>query len=210
MDNGDLVWNTRKESLVSSYYRTAVVVGKKLFVSLQKNELICIDGKNGNQLWSYKHEDEGKWLVAGQGIVFLNTGQIFAFDENGNLKWTVKGKFYPEMAFVTGRLIISNDTGTMALSAKTGKTLWKNNLISRAPVICGKKVIACLQKTTKQEVDAIVTMSLIDGKEICRNKIEKITAFPVISTVVAGKYVFVGKPWHGQILCYGDKFQPKP
>ena len=209
LDNGDLIWNTKKESLVSGYHRTTVVVGQKIFVSLQKNELICIDGKNGSLLWSFKHENEGKCLVAGGGLVFLNAGQIFAFDENGNLKWTVKDKFYPEMAFVTGKLVVSTEAGTMALSEKTGKVLWKNNLITRAPVICGTKIIACLQKTTKQEVEAIVVMSLVDGKEIGRNNIEKFFSFPAISTVVARGCVFVGKPWHGQILCYGDK-SPAP
>jgi len=217
--DGSLVWSL-KQRLHNVRDCTPIVVGDKAFIPLtfsRGEELRCVDARTGNQIWSFlKDYEKGlfwRGLLSGSGKIFANFGFIVAFDLNGKIMWQTKENYPGEMAFVTGRLIVSGEKGTFCLSPSTGKVIWKNDLKGSSLAICGSKVYLPVDTGRTErglhnpEYKTVSILSLFTGLEIGKFDIPTISSFSMI-VVGAGK-IFVGKPWMGETYCFGDQYPPR-
>lgn len=215
MADGSVVWNL-KQWFHNVRDSTTIVVGDKAFIPLtfsKGEELRCVDAGTGNLVWSFVPKDAGmhwRGLLSGSGKIFANFGSICAFDINGKLLWKTSQKYPGQMAFVTGRLIVTGENGTFCLSPSTGKLIWKNELKGSTLAICGSKVylpVMSSRNYTNPEYKSVSILSLFTGQEIGEFDTPTIPSFPMI--VVGAKRIFVGRPWMGETHCFGDQYPPK-
>lgn len=215
MSDGSLVWNL-KQWFHNVRDCTPIVVGDKAFIPMtfsKGEELLCVDARTGVQIWTFVANDVGMFwrgFLSGSGKIFANFGNVYAFDLNGKTLWRTSQKYPGQMAFVTGRLIVTGEKGTFCLSSSTGKIVWKNDLKGSTLAISGSKIYLPAifnRDTNNPEYKSVSILSLFTGKEIGKFDIPTISSFSMI-VVGAGK-IFVGKPWMGETYCFGDQYPPR-
>ena len=213
MEDGSVVWNKGNGMLVEEWCPTIVAKDKAIFV-LSNGFMQCVDVRTGSHLWSFKskkdkYQDRPEGFLAGQDMIFLNTEYLTALDFNGKIIWQTKENFPGQMAFLTNHLVITGSKGTFCISPKDGKVKWKSEIRGTTPAICGTKVIFPQNSgILTYDFTSVVLLSILDGKKIGSFDIPKILKRP--ATVIGARKVFIGRPWSGETLCYGDKFQSKP
>jgi hypothetical protein len=213
MKDGSIVWNLKRwfENVQSC---STVVVGDKAFIPLHRSvsELVCVDAGSGKEIWTYKTKDKKgvywRGLLSGNGKIFANFGFVVAFDLDGKQLW--KTDNCPgQMAFLTNHLIVTGELGTFCLSPKTGKQIWKSDVVGHGLALCGTKIFTGTTKPKTTEVDQIAVLSIIDGKELGRSSITKILPGAQTSLIIGAGKVYIGRPWQSETYCYGDK-NPAP
>lgn len=212
MEDGSVVWSKGNGMHVEEWCPT-IVAHDKAVITLANGKVLCVDAGTGKDLWSFKskkdkYQEKPDGFLAGQDMIFINTEHVTALDFDGKTFWQTKETYPGQMAFVTNHLVITGSKGTFCLNPKDGKLKWKNDLKGATPAICGTKVIMPVNYgVIYADFRSVAILSVTDGKKIGGFDIPKIEKLP--ATVIGTKKVFIGRPWTGETLCYGDK-SPAP
>lgn len=213
MEDGSVVWNKGNGMLVEEWCPT-IVAKDKAIIALASGKVLCVDAQTGKDLWNFKSKKDKYQLkiegfLSGQDKIFVNSEHLTALDFEGKIIWQTKESYPGQMAFVTNHLLITGSKGTFCLSPKDGKLLWKSDLRGATPAICGTKIYLPVNSgVIYADFHNVDVLSILNGKKIGSFDISKILKRP--ATVIGDRKVFIGRPWQGETLCYGDKFQPKP
>jgi outer membrane protein assembly factor BamB len=208
MEDGSVVWNKGNGLRIIEECPT-LVIGDKAVIALYKGKILCVNAQTGDEIWSfvskkdrYDHEITG--LLAGQKMIFSNTEHVTALDYNGKIVWQSKENYPGQMAFVTNHLVIAGSKGIFCLNPKNGNLIWKNDQRGTSPAIFGTKVVVPINTgVIYSDYRHVQFLSIADGKETGRFDIPKIEKHP--ETVIGAGMIFIGRPWSGETLCYGDK-----
>jgi outer membrane protein assembly factor BamB len=155
---GNTIW---RAPATTTFWKTITYAGERLYVCASTGELVCLDSRNGQILWSYASTTPGLHFrgtpVIENNIVFAvenatNQGEIHAVDAiSGQKKWTyvTNHSFGPRLLAANGVLVISSGLlgRVFALDQMTGNLLWeKSDLLQVGadrlpPVYIDEKVI---------------------------------------------------------------------
>ncbi|MBI1902381.1 MAG: PQQ-binding-like beta-propeller repeat protein [Planctomycetia bacterium] len=172
---GNTLWKTdRTAHLAAQFpdfrkaYSTPIVVevgGRRQIVSTGAHAAYAYDPENGAELWRlpFSGFSNVSRPVAGDGLVFINTGyirpQLWAVRLGGSgvlspgqVAWKAQKGVprNPSAVLVEGLLYLIEDGGVAScLDAKTGEPLWSQRLggnFSASPVVADGKIFACSQE----------------------------------------------------------------
>jgi outer membrane protein assembly factor BamB len=208
MEDGSVAWNKGNGMLVGDWCPT-IVAQDKAVVALSSGKVLFVDAQTGNDLWSFvskkdKYQTKIEGFLSGQDKIFVNSEHLTALDFAGKIIWQTNESYPGQMAFVTNHLIITGSKGTFCISPKDGKVKWKSEVRGATPAICGTKVIMPENYgVLTWDYRTVAILSLIDGKKIGSFDIPRIEKKP--ANVVGVKRIFIGRPWSGETLCFGDK-----
>ena len=127
-DSGDLIWNAKLGSQVSSY--PAIEADNRLFVT-DKKQLWAFDVKSGKILWSQALEDTSSWVTdASENIVLVNlvSKSIDAYDaKTGKKLWTNEAGRGHIRAYIDNDSVYVIDHGIVAYNAHHGNQIWRRD-----------------------------------------------------------------------------------
>lgn len=207
--DGSVVWNLKNRAHVSC---PTIVVGENAYIAYSKT-LKCVEAKTGKELWNFtskkdKYATTIVSLCAGQDMVFVNSEHTSALDKNGNIVWQSKEIHSGKMAFLTNHLLVTGLEGMFCISPKTGKQLWKSDFKSSSAdglpmAICGTKVYTAVDVGISfPDIHLVSILDIVTGKALGSFDFP---TMPDANVAIGAGRVFVGHPWLGEILCYGDK-----
>jgi len=134
----ELLWEV---SLGDQILATAAIVGEYVYVPCLSGELVCLNRKNGEKVWSYKSVEvveknsfapgfKSSPTVAGDSIYLGDEEGVFHAIERktgkGRWKLATGGEIYSSAAVFEGRVIFgSYDNRLYCLNEKDGSLAWK-------------------------------------------------------------------------------------
>jgi outer membrane protein assembly factor BamB len=134
----DLLW---ERELGDQIVATAAIVGGHVFVPCLSGEMVCLDRKSGQRVWTYKSVEKvepNSFAPGFKSSPTVTADAVYAGDEDGVMhaidrrtgtkKWTFAsgGEVYSSAAVIDGRVIFgSYDNNLYCLDEKDGGLKWK-------------------------------------------------------------------------------------
>jgi outer membrane protein assembly factor BamB len=126
--NGTTVWTANLAGSFSDSPLPSTAVDGKVVVSNDSENLCVVDQATGKLLWSYDIQAPAKYpAAAANGRVFVCAAGCYAFNQSGDLLWSRTGNANSVLAS-GGMVFVSAPSGTFALDAATGHTMWHYGL----------------------------------------------------------------------------------
>jgi outer membrane protein assembly factor BamB len=131
-ETGEKVWQAKLGAPIKA---RPVIVGDRLYVAPQNNQLVAFDLVSGRQLWSQDFEEAVTALAAQDQRVFAGTSRMFyGLDHAGHVKW--KRRIGAEVigqpvTDATGVYAAFTDNTLMAFGTNKGDLLWRAPLTYR-------------------------------------------------------------------------------
>jgi outer membrane protein assembly factor BamB len=131
-ETGEVVWKVKLDAAVKT---RPVIVGDRVYVAPQNNQLIAIDLLSGQKLWDQDFDSPVTAIAAQDQRVFVGTSRMFfAFDHAGHKKWDRRVG-----SAVVGQLVVDDqsvyavftDNTLMAFGANKGDLRWRTPLAYR-------------------------------------------------------------------------------
>jgi outer membrane protein assembly factor BamB len=139
--SGSEIESELKPAVRASVTLSDIAVNDELVVVGTSDKwLMAFDRANGKQRWKFHAGGsirEASLLVGGRVYVPSDDGRLTALDSSGKQKWFVrlKGKPYAA-AYDSGVIFVGSDeSGTMAVDAETGKPIWSSDVGGRRPCV---------------------------------------------------------------------------
>jgi outer membrane protein assembly factor BamB len=133
----DLLWQVE---LGDQILATAAIVGDYVFVPCLSGEIVCLDRRTGQKVWTYKSVEKVEKNSFAPGFKSSPTvtkDSVYAGDEDGvfhaidrttgKMRWTYKtgGEIYSSAAFVDGRIIFGSYDNNLYCLDEAGALKWK-------------------------------------------------------------------------------------
>lgn len=153
-DKLDLLWHVE---LGEQIVATAAIVGERVYVPCLSGELVCLDRKTGQRVWTYKSVEKvepNSFAPGFKSSPTVTASSIYLGDEDGifhaidratgRKKWTfeTQGEIYSSAAVVNGRILFgSYDNYLYCLKESDGTFAWKfqtEGYVHCAPAISDK------------------------------------------------------------------------
>jgi|SRR5580698_8341453 outer membrane protein assembly factor BamB len=126
--NGATLWTVELKGTYLPSPLPSMAADGVVLVSDGSGAFWAIDQATGKLLWSHNIEEGTKYpAAAANGRVFVCAAGCYAFDQSGDLLWSRTGNANSVLAS-GGMVFVSTSSGTFALDAATGNTMWHYGL----------------------------------------------------------------------------------
>ncbi len=135
LESGKVLWKTPIEGMM--FHSPAVADGRVYIIRTRKNgspdgTLLCLDAKNGAQLWTFHSEDSQTFtppMVSGGKLFLVNDDMLFCLDAaSGKKIWEYQAPktILSAPSISDGCVLVGGlDMSVHCLSVETGKHIWE-------------------------------------------------------------------------------------
>jgi len=173
---------------------------RALYMSVPYGRFVALDRESGNEIWSFKAEDDLGSPALADGKLFVPANVIsdekafYAISAaDGKLAWKAPSKFPPDTvpAVADGKVIVtsnddqSDDGELLALDVATGKEIWKASAVA-----------------SKSSASILDDKVVFGGGDLFAHALDLKTGKEVWRSAIFGKFDSRGGP----AVAYGDVF----
>lgn len=148
LSTGNLLWSLDLGGAM--VYQPALDENGILYVGTLTNEMVAVDGQNGNELWRYATAG-GVWSkpVVHEGVLYFGdqSGAFYALDAaNGSLKWKLEseGSIIASPVLLPDGLVYVVDNGEVYHIGFNGQQIWPRTISGKlygSPVVAGERIV---------------------------------------------------------------------